>query len=534
MAIISIRYPDSNKEEIYPLDKKKLLIGRDNSADIIVESEEVSKSHAIIYLKKDIYYIKDLESTNGIIVNGKKVSELALKDGDEINIGSVNLKFVDEKVSERVIEEIINIINDSEEEEADNLDLGSSEKMLESQVNHIVNVIELKNYNINTKPLINITSDFIDSYRELLAENAKLKNSAKAFKTLLNIVEFMSSIKNERRLLTTILETVIKLFKAKRGFIMLYNKELNRLVPYVSHNMGKSKTEEEFSSSIANKVFFQKQGVITSDAMDDPRFMYGQSVINYGLHSVMCVPLNVRGKTLGVLYLDNKESRGCFKHEDLEFLLSFATQAAVSIENARLYQELRELYLSTIKILITALEAKDAYTQGHSKRVAEYALGIAKVMRLSYEECEKLEFSALLHDIGKIGIKDKVLNKKENLTQEEYDIIKQHPLTGAKIMTPLALLADKVSAVKYHHERWDGKGYPEGLKGEDIPLLARIIAVADTFDAMTTNRPYRAAMSLKKAAKEIFEKRGSQFDPLVVKAFMKYLKIRLMEKKSFE
>lgn len=176
--------------------------------------------------------------------------------------------------------------------------------------------------------------------------------------------------------------------------------------------------------------------------------------------------------------------------------------------------------LETIKSLALALEARDPYTLGHSEQVTAYSVAIAERMKLSREEIERIREAGLLHDIGKIGITDAILLKPDRLTAEEYDKIKEHPEIGKRILAPVRSLADKIPFIYYHHERYDGKGYPEGLKGEKIPLGARIIAVADTFQAMTSDRPYRKALSRQIAIDELNHNKGTQFDPKIVDEFL--------------
>ncbi|HMM21491.1 MAG TPA: HD domain-containing protein [Selenomonadales bacterium] len=186
---------------------------------------------------------------------------------------------------------------------------------------------------------------------------------------------------------------------------------------------------------------------------------------------------------------------------------------------AALYSEREEMLLSAIESLVTALEAKDAYTYGHSSQVSAIASGITSQLNLSEQEQFTIKIAALLHDIGKIGIPDHVLNKQSRLDADEREIIEQHPVIGAKILAGIPALARVTELVKHHHARWDGQGYPEPLTGQDIPLGARIIAVADTYQAMTSDRPYRKGLSPDVAKDEISRCAGSQFDPTVVSAF---------------
>jgi putative nucleotidyltransferase with HDIG domain len=230
----------------------------------------------------------------------------------------------------------------------------------------------------------------------------------------------------------------------------------------------------------------------------------------------------VKDKVLGVICLEkNLEIQDCFAKSDLELLVTLANSAAIAIDNANLYKDLLNIYFETIQSLAAAIEAKDAYTHGHSRRVTDFAMATAKKMGCDEITLKTIWHSALLHDIGKIGINESILLKPGKLTNDEFAHIQSHPILGSKILESIDFLANVRAQLKYHHERWDGKGYPDKLKGTAIPFGARIIAVADTFDAMTSTRPYRKALSLAEAKNEIIRCSGSQFDPSVVEAFLK-------------
>jgi putative nucleotidyltransferase with HDIG domain len=184
-------------------------------------------------------------------------------------------------------------------------------------------------------------------------------------------------------------------------------------------------------------------------------------------------------------------------------------------------KENHELFINSVRALAAAIDAKDPYTRGHSERVARYAVSIARAMELRPEEVRKVRLSALLHDVGKIGIDDRILRKPTALTDEEFEVMKTHPAKGAAIMSAIPQLADVVPGMKHHHEKWEGGGYPDGLKGEAIPLLARIVSVADTFDAMTTTRPYQKAMEISFVISRIQSLAGTRFDKRITDVLVK-------------
>lgn len=204
-------------------------------------------------------------------------------------------------------------------------------------------------------------------------------------------------------------------------------------------------------------------------------------------------------------------------------ILLFFLPLLLARRSFELYTKMRKVYLDTIRALAAAIDAKDPYTKGHSERVAETSVALAQELNLSDRDIENIEYTALLHDIGKIGIADKILGKDSSLTNKEFDIIKEHTIMGAKIIEPVDFLKNSYEAIYHHHERYNGKGYPDGIKSEDIPILARIIAVADAYDAMGSDRPYRKKLNKVKIFKELKDQSGKQFDPEVVKALISVL-----------
>jgi len=234
-----------------------------------------------------------------------------------------------------------------------------------------------------------------------------------------------------------------------------------------------------------------------------------------GLVNLAALPVAVKGKKRGVLLLCNKRS-GPFNEDDTRILLAIGQHAGLAMENARLHDELTEAYAATIAVLADAIQAKDAYTRGHCEGVSEMALEVGRRLELSETQLEQVRYAALLHDVGKIGIPDGILLKPSKLMPEEYMIIQKHPQIGRDIVARVAALADLADVILHHHEKWDGSGYPHGLSGEEIPLLARIVGAVDAFDAMTTPRPYRNSIEQPAAIEEMRRCSGTQFDPRIV------------------
>jgi response regulator RpfG family c-di-GMP phosphodiesterase len=238
------------------------------------------------------------------------------------------------------------------------------------------------------------------------------------------------------------------------------------------------------------------------------------------------IPMIIKDDLVGIVFTGPKMNKNEFTDFDLELLTAICNSAAVGIENAWLFKQIQTTYYSTIRALVSIIEAKDTYTLGHTERVADYAVAMAARLQLSREERRDIAFGAVLHDIGKLGIFERLLNKDGKLDEKEWEIMKRHPEVGAGILENMEFLAGTVPMVKHHHERYDGAGYPDGLQGDDIPIGARIITVADSFDAMTTDRPYRKAMTWEEAIATLRKKAGMQFDPVVVDRFIEILEAR--------
>lgn len=251
------------------------------------------------------------------------------------------------------------------------------------------------------------------------------------------------------------------------------------------------------------------------------------------LDTIACIPCYFRDDLLCLLLLGKNRNGKKFLKEELDFFLALASNISMAIRNAQLFKDLEseldkkhQLFMRTTIALVAAIEAKDNYTHGHTTRVTSFSLQIAKRLARKHRKIinerflESLHIASLLHDVGKIGIPEHILNKRTVLTVGERNRIEEHPLIGATILKPIKELEESLAGVKYHHERPDGTGYPDGLKGEEIPLIASIISVADSFDAMTTERPYRPALYRNEAIKEIRKFTNLQFSPLVTGAFM--------------
>ena len=351
-----------------------------------------------------------------------------------------------------------------------------------------------------------------------------LDRSVKQFATLADVDALLNSTLDQKVIRKRAMEAITLLMDAEVGSLLLVDDEKRELYFEVALGEKGDKVKEirlKMGEGIAGWVAECGEPLLIHDVKKDPRFYKSaDKKTDFITRDMICVPVKVKDKIIGVLQAINRKE-SVFTEGDLKLFQLFSNQVAIALDNARLYEETRETFFAVAEALAEAIEKRDPYTGGHTKRVVNYSLAAAKYLSLSSNEIEHLKFSAILHDIGKIGIEDRVLRKSGKLDGEEIKIMNMHPALGADIMGHIKQLRDLIPGMMYHHERPDGSGYPDGLKGGEIPIIARIISVADTYDAMTTDRPYRKGLSNQTAIDEIKRYAGSQFDKDVAMAFVK-------------
>lgn len=275
------------------------------------------------------------------------------------------------------------------------------------------------------------------------------------------------------------------------------------------------------AKSIVGTSVSMKKSIIIKDAQNDPRrARSADEWTGFVTRSLMTVPLVLEDRSIGAIQAVNKRGGLLFDQEDLDLFRAIADSAALAVSNAQLVAELQNSYDLTLEALSAALDLRDRETEGHSRRVVEYTTRLAEQIGLDKESIKDIRRGALIHDIGKIGVPDAVLLKPSQLDEKERKIIERHPQAGHDMLTGIPYLKEEIQIVLSHQEKWDGSGYPRGLRGEEIPLGARLFAIADTFDAITSDRPYRKGQSYEFARKLIEEESGRQFDPQSVAAFM--------------
>jgi response regulator RpfG family c-di-GMP phosphodiesterase len=376
---------------------------------------------------------------------------------------------------------------------------------------------ELEKISSEVSKLLLIANRFHQTYAQLHAAVTEIS-------AIYEISEALGSTLNLSEILKLIVQNGMSTFNAQVVSLMLLDREEGTLKINSAEGLSPEiieNTRVQLGEGIAGKVAKTGQPLLLVDFMDIER-----PDIEKGVKSALSVPLKIKNEVVGVLNV-SKTSRYKFTENDLKLLFNLASLAAQAIERASLYQDLKEsldemenTYISTITALSAAVDAKDPYTQGHVHRVTRFGMAIAMELDPNLLNDDMFHYALVLHDVGKIGVPDNVLTKPGPLSPDEWEMIKTHPEVGARIISPIKFLHKAVEAVQFHQERYDGKGYPTGRKGEEIPLVARIISVADAFDAMTTDRIYRKALTLEEARNEIIKNSGTQFDPLVVKAFL--------------
>ncbi|HLB05378.1 MAG TPA: HD-GYP domain-containing protein, partial [Thermodesulfobacteriota bacterium] len=356
----------------------------------------------------------------------------------------------------------------------------------------------------------------IEDLRSQISSMHKEPSREEELKTLARLSAILNSTLDPREVQKRAMESATELMKAEVGSLLLVDEKSNDLYFEVALGEKGAKVKEirlKMGEGIAGWVAQNGEPLVIDDVTKDPRFSgKADEKSKFATKNMICVPVMIKEKIIGVLQAINK-LEGMFSSKDLELFQMLANQVAIAIENARLMEDLRQTFYETAEALAEAIEKRDPYTGGHTKRVLTYSMASAEYMGMGPQEMDWLKLSAILHDIGKIGVEDRVLRKQGSLNDEEFALMKAHPRMGAEIMEYVEKLKNIIPGMKHHHERFDGKGYPDGLKDGEIPLIARIISVSDTFDAMTSDRPYRKGLSEETAINELQKYAGIQFDP---------------------
>lgn len=463
--------------------KTRLRIGRLKSLEIAVEDGSVSRHHAEVYATSRGWRVRDLRSTNGTLVNGSRLgsADWPLRLHDIIKCGDVTF----------VVDSL------------DNGDRGQGP--LPDQL-----VVEATG-----------SRSWEDALQGLAYDHNRCPRPGEQLLALLRAGRHLGRLENEDDLLHNILNDAVSALDAQRGAIVLADGVGGALrLRALATGKGEVPSRPAYSQSIAVRCFTRCESILCRSVKEDTELAMAQSIADGAMSSVVCVLLRTPRRALGVLHLDRGPLQKPFSQDDLVLADALAANVSAGIESAQLLQKQKDFFINMINVLAQAVELRDDYTGGHTVRVGKYAELLGLALNLSSSDMNWIRLGTPLHDIGKIGIDDAILRKAGPLTPDEFKTMQSHTVKGAAILSSVGDFAPAVPIVRSHHERWDGKGYPDMLAGQDIPRLARIVAVADTFDAMTSDRPYRKGMPARLAFAEVEKQSGRQFDPECAAAFL--------------
>jgi HD-GYP domain-containing protein (c-di-GMP phosphodiesterase class II) len=466
-------------------------IGRLEENDLILDNPYISRFHAEILRDTGGYVLCDLESTSGTFVNDVRIDRQRLREGDRIRLGQGH-----------GFEFVFHAAVDSDQTEAARLQTAP------------------------LKPVRVLEPDrarFLQTER--LPATARLADQTiDRLKALYQFTTELHAITSRRELCDRLAAFLARTLQPERCAVLLHDRDDDSLFT-ASSFPSDEETAVIPSLGVARTILDQNVAILSVDATADERFASHDSVQLQSIRSVMCAPMGSKDRVWGVCYVDHLTPEKAFDDEALDFMAAVARQAGLAMENIYLLEEQRRSIESFIRTLSASIGARDDSTAGHSARVGAYASGIARTMGLSPADCRLIYYAGLLHDYGKIGTRDDVLLKPSVLTPEEYAHVKEHPLHTFRILSKMRFPED-LSAIPLvaaaHHERWDGTGYPHGLKGEEIPLGSRIVAVADAYDAVAEERVYHESVEPEAALAEIVSRSGTYFDPVVADAFAQF------------
>jgi HD-GYP domain-containing protein (c-di-GMP phosphodiesterase class II) len=476
-----------------------ITFGRLKACDVQIDDESVSRRHCRLLANEEACVVADMESANGTYVNDRRVSTSTLGPGDKLRIGSTVLEFVSASAAEPAV--------------AGPLTTTSFRLTKEPRGQTLVR-----------KAVDPTRLDFLHVLHR--KEDGPLIESAQRYlSTLHKVSESLSRATSVETLFDSILAAILEVTRGDRAAILMRDQaradapDAVSVVAIRTRTGAVSSGNMVLSSTVVRDVLEHGISTFTHDALADSRYESGESIVRQRIRSVMCAPMRTTDAILGVLYLDSMTTHE-FNEAELELLAAVGNQAGIAVHRARLMADMEKLFLDVMKAIAAIIDAKDGYTHRHSERVAGFAVRIARQLGLPADIGATIQLAALLHDVGKIGVPDAILNKAGTLTDPEYAAMRRHPVHGAAILSHIESprVLDLLPGVKYHHERWDGSGYPEGLRGERIPLLGRILAVADFLDALSSDRTYRQAMPLEEVLRLLREQSGAAFDPVVVEA----------------
>ncbi len=436
------------------------------------------------------------------------------------------------RMVERLEEQINTAVNHeralarTQEKLAHHHEIHRMNKKLEEQLR------EIENLNITLEEHIEEIEEanykIADLAGSLEDKNANLEKAVTRLSTLNKVGLAINSTMDMDKLFNLIVRTTMDTLRAQIGYIILTDEEntILTVTTLLGHDVALSPEGTELPmkpSSVSTWVINNRRPLLIADINETPEFDRF-SALGYERNTLICAPLMTKNEIIGTITVVNKLDDSVYTGEELELLNTIAAQASIAIKNAKLYDEQQKIYMNTIHALVSATEASDSYTRGHSERVTRYSMELARKLELPYDRLKIIERAAILHDIGKIGIDLTLLHKEGSLTPEDIYDLQQHPVIGMNILEPIEFLHDVRICIGQHHERYDGRGYPYNVQGDKLLLESRILAIADAFDAMTSDRPYRKALPVEMALQELVNEAGSQFDPELVPHFVALVK----------
>ena len=475
----------------------RLTVGRVKDCEICLEDHAVSRRHCTVEARGRELIVTDLESANGTFVNERLVRSASVHAGETIRVGSTVLEvtgpaYVPPRLDSMITGEGVS---------------------LESVIRKRFEPAQFAWLSSLSSSAETGSGDF-----------GLLQRAQRHLSMLHHVSERLATARDLQALADATLSAILDVTGGDRAAFVLRRRDPASDGAEVAAAKGRVPTLDRFtvSRTLIEDVIDKGVSTFAYDAVNDGRFNAGPSVVAQRVRAVMCVPLRTTDDILGALYVDSLSAPGRFAEADLELLSALGNQAGVALHRVRLMGELERLLMDTIRAIAATIDAKDGYTHRHSERVAALSRRIASEMGLPPEQQHTAELAALLHDVGKIAVADSILNKPGRLTEEEFDEMKKHPLHGARILSHIQSpsVTAVLPGVQYHHERWDGSGYPEGLRGEDIPLLGRLLGIADYIDALTSARSYRGPLSLEEAIALLERESGRHFDPRIVQVVM--------------
>ena len=483
-----------------------MRIGRQNNLDVVLRDNSVERVHVEIRHQGVRWILRDLAQNPSYPTFVNKTSlcgkEEVLNAGDIVQIGKLQLRVAHIVVPvERAI----------------------ARTPIQTPVNGATGNQQIKTSGVHMHIRAKTQQTWDKALELVTLDTPSRPQQEQAMLALVRANHHLTHISHLEELLRSILSDTVAALNAQRGSIILVDPLTGELVlkASVAPKLNPRIQVRSFSKTLVNRCFDQGESLLCVDVNLDESLVLARSVRHGAMASIICALLRTPRKRIGILHLDRGFLDDSFSDNDLYYADAIAASVAVGIETAQLVEQQREQFIQTVSTLACAVEMKDQYTGDHTKRVTDYSLLLAEELKLSPNEKHQIQIGTPLHDIGKIGIDDAILRKPGKLTTDEFEHMKTHTTKGATMLDSMMHLTPMIPIVRHHHERWDGTGYPDHLVQEQTPLIARIVSVADAFDAMTSNRPYRPAMPADRAFLELVGKAGTHFDPNCVNAFMR-------------